>query len=645
MIAGGRDTRETQSAAGLVACLTIGLVLLGFALSVDIPKAKRGFQGDESTYYSMAHSLARDWDLAFERKDLIRTWEEFPGPEGIFLKRGKAVKLRRGDRFPYFRLARENDPRPDRLYYGKAFIYPLTAAPFVRAFGTNGFLVLHAVLMTLNLLAAYGFLVARRSAPRAALAYSVAFFAASVVPVYFVSLTPELFNLSLVLYAFFLWLFKETIAEGRAGMGTAFLRGPGSDYLAAALLGAATFSKPPHLVLLIPLLGLAAARRQWRRSLIIGTVFALATGGLFLGNAAITGELNYQGGDRKTFYSHTGFPFANERERFENIGISLTTGSVPVEMIATRHTPRVFGHNLVYFIAGRYTGLVPYFFPGVVSFVLFLSAPRRRPGWQWLTGATALLSAITLLLYVPYTYSGGGGSVGNRYYMSFYPLFLFLTPPLKLEAGAITAVVIGCLFTAKMVLSPFDTMFHTADHAKAGPLRLLPVERTLVNDLLVTGRADRARRPLGGMPPVLAYFLDDNAFDPEGQAFWTKGGTRADVILRAPVVTRPDGRALSLRITSFEVQALNGASPNRVTLDSGGDRRVLQLASGQQEIVRLRPDRGVPCQQGANPANWMYTLSVATTSGFVPFLEVPGTSDSRFLGAMITVVPAYSQQE
>mgnify|MGYP006183987649 CR=1 FL=1 len=38
----------------------------------------------------------------------------------------------------------EPDPDPERLYYGKGFVYPLFAAPFIWLFGTNGFLVLHA---------------------------------------------------------------------------------------------------------------------------------------------------------------------------------------------------------------------------------------------------------------------------------------------------------------------------------------------------------------------------------------------------------------------------------------------------------------------------------------------------------------------
>ena len=391
--------RPSPPAAALFA--TIFLVLAGFALSLDLPKTKLGFQGDEATYYSLGHSLARDLDFAFERRDLVRVWDEFPGPEGIFLKQGKTIDLQRTGTFPYLRLVRTPDPRPDRLYYGKSYIYPLIAAPFVRVFGTSGFLVLHAVLMTLNILAAYTFLRARRSSAGTALAYAVVFFGASIVPVYFVSLSPELLNLSLVLYAFCLWSLKETAAEGAAG--GAWLHGSRADYLAAALLGVATFSKPSHALLLFPLVFVPGRRREWRRAAMVAGVFALTAGGLFVGNAVITGELNYQGGYRKSFYSHTGFPFANERERFDNIGIGLATDTVRVDIIATSQAPRVFLYNLFYFAAGRYSGLLPYFFPGVVSILLFLARPRERREWQWVVGATAFGAAAGLLLYMPYT--------------------------------------------------------------------------------------------------------------------------------------------------------------------------------------------------------------------------------------------------
>ena len=45
------------------------------------------------------------------------------------------------------------------------------------------------------------------------------FLAASVVPVYFVWLTPELFNFSLALYAMFLWSYKEVRAAHRRAFG------------------------------------------------------------------------------------------------------------------------------------------------------------------------------------------------------------------------------------------------------------------------------------------------------------------------------------------------------------------------------------------------------------------------------------------
>ena len=620
---------------------TIFLVLAGFALSLDLPKTKLGFQGDEATYYSLGHSLARDLDFTFERRDLVRVWDEFPGPEGIFLKQGKTIDLQRTGTFPYLRLVRTPDPRPDRLYYGKSYIYPLIAAPFVRVFGTNGFLVLHAVLMTLNILAAYTFLRARRSSAGTALAYAVVFFGASIVPVYFVSLSPELLNVSLVLYAFCLWSLKETAAEGAAG--GAWLHGSRADYLAAALLGVATFSKPSHALLLFPLVFVPGRRREWRRAAMVAGVFALTAGGLFAGNAAITGELNYQGGYRKSFYSHTGFPFANERERFDNIGIGLATDTVRVDIIATSHAPRVFLHNLFYFAAGRYSGLLPYFFPGVLSILLFLARPRERREWQWVVGATAFGAAAGLLLYMPYTYSGAGGSIGNRYFMSFYPLFLFLTPPLSSARAPLAAIVGGGLFTAKMVLTPFHTAFFPSDHARSGPLRVLPVERTLVNDLMVTGEERRARMPLGGVPAAAAYFLDANAFDPEGTAFWVKGRARADIVLRAPAGVGAGGSTAPLRIAALDVDVLNGGAPNTVTISTGGDRTVLQMEAGAAETVRLEPGYGVPYQPPSQPTNWMYVMSVATTAGFIPLLEVPGATDHRFLGAMITVRPVYAQ--
>jgi hypothetical protein len=639
------DTRA-EGNPGRIAAVALGLMLLAFAATVDLPRTAQNFKGDEAAYYTLAQSLAHDFDFTFERKDLVRVWEEFPGgPEGIWLKRGKIDRLRASASFPFLRWSKLEDPVRTRLYYAKSFIYPLVAAPFVFLFGTHGFLVLHALLLSLDVFLAYTFLVARGSLPRDALAYAVVFLAASVVPVYFVWLTPELFNVSLVFCAVFLWCYKEVAVERAGATEHEFLHSARSDYLAAALIGILTFSKPPHAILMGPLVIIAAGRRQWRRAVGMGAIWALLAGGLFCVNAAITGEFNYQGGDRKTFYGRDGFPFANSRETFENIGPVRGRESVMVaDVLANQHTLTVFGHNVAYFLIGRFCGLVPYFFPGVLSAVLFLVTKRRRP-WQWLIGATIVGAALVLIVLTPFTYSGGGAPVGNRYFLSFYPLFLFLTPPLTGLATATVGLIVGALFTAQILLNPISSSLQPGEHTKSGPLHWLPIELTLLNDLPMAFTADRSKRPLAGDPPMLAYFPDDNAYSPEGDAFWVRGKSRADVILRAPVVNIGGGRFVSKTIVTLAVEVLNGADPSRVTVSTGADSRTLDMKSADLSHFTLRVERGVPYHRDENPTSYLYVVSIRNTAGFVPFLDAPPSSDSRFLGARIRLVPEYADAE
>lgn len=630
-----------RSRAGELATAMVGLGLVGLALSVDFPRAAHGFKGDEATYYVLTHSLARDRDVAFTREDLTRVWHEFPaGPEGIFLKRGREIDVQRTGTFPWVRLAAREDSRDDRLYFGKSYIYPLVSAPFVALFGTNGFLVLHAVLLTLCFGAAVAWLRSRGSTPAGAVAFAVAFFGASVVPVYFVWLAPEIFNFALVLLAYFAWSYKEGRAPAWTGRLVDVLHRPWSDYLAAALLGIATFSKPIHVCLIGPLVLLALWRRQWGRAMGVFVVFAGVVAVLFLGNAAATGELNYQGGDRKTFYGQTGFPFANERETFETTGMGRATDRVPVEILVTGDSFTVFRHNLAYFVVGRYSGLLPYFFPGVLAFAWFL-ASRRGDLWQWLTAGIAVLAAVALILYMPYTYSGGGGPIGNRYYLSFYGLFLFLTPAVVTPAAPLVALAVGTLFTAKLIASPFYTSFHPGDHAKAGPLRVLPIEITQLNDLPVAAKADRARLAMAGDPTIYAYFPDDNAYGREQDWFWVRGRSRADIILRAPALDADTSRPRPLRLQALDVEIQNGLRENRVTVRTGAQTDRVDLAPGETVRRRVRAGPGIPYRPNIYPTNHLYELSISSESGFVPFLEVPGASDSRFLGARIRIVPVY----
>ena len=397
---------------------------------------------------------------------------------------------------------------------------------------------------------------------------------------------------------------------------------------------------------MFPVVALAVSRRQWRhaaRSIVIAAVVAAS---LFAANAAITGEFNYQGGDRKTFYGQTGFPFANDWETFESIGAVHGRDTVMVgDVLVNRHSLTVLRHNVWYYVVGRSGGLVPYFFPGVLSALLFLMRGKRRL-WQWLVAATTAGAIIVMLVLWPFTYSGGGGPVGNRYFLSFYPLLLLLTPPLAGIGSAGVALAVGALFTAKILLNPFYSSFNPGEHLKSGPLRWLPLELTLLNDLPVAAKPDRMKRPLGGDPPVLAYFPDDNAYDREDDGwFWVRGKSRAEVILRAPVVDVGEGRIVTKAISRLGIEIQNGANPDRVMVSTGRESRTLDLKPAEVAHLDMAVDAGVPYRRDEQATSYVYTISIRTTSGFVPFLLVPGQSDARFLGARIHIVPQYTDAE
>jgi hypothetical protein len=299
----------------------------------------------------------------------------------------------------------------------------------------------------------------------------------------------------------------------------------------------------------------------------------------------------------------------------------------------------VFVSNVIYFLIGRFCGLLPYFFPGVLSAVLFLT--RKREPWQWLTAATIVTAALVLIVLTPFTYSGGGGPVGNRYFLGLYPLLFFALPqPASLRSAAI-AVGVGALFTAQLVLNPFYTSFHPAEHVKRGPFRLLPVELSLLNDLPMNVTPRKVRQPLAGTPPVLAYFLDDNAYDREGEWFWVRGRSRADLILRAPVRQRDDGSDEPLRIKHVILELRAGDVATEVTVESASRTSRASLAANASGGITTRLGDGLPYKPFPDlPTNYVYRLSIASSAGFTP-LFTSGSRDNRYLGAYVRIVPVY----
>ena len=457
-LAGGNGVSGTSQSRdpGLLAALALLLVGAFAALSIDVPRTLVGIKGDEATYVAMALSIAYDGDLVYERGvDLERFFAGYnDGPDGIYLKRGARSSYRVDETFPFIHRETYPDGSDDRLYFGKAYISSLFAAPFVRVAGLNGLLWFNVVLLTAVVFGAYRF-VAARSPRLVALPYVLAFLGGSIAPLYGVWLSSEVFNFSFVFFAYLLWFYKAVAPAPTSGRGR-WLRTPGSDVVAAVLLGLVIFSKPvPNVLLIAPPVLHLWRQQRFRHGFVVGLVCAAVVVGGFSLNAAISGEFNYQGGlDRK--YISVDFPFEGPGLEFDDLGNSMTTDGIVVEEpLGPVAFLTLLTHNLWYFLVGRHFGFIPFFFPGVVVLLLFLRSRAEAQVWHWLILATAALAAVTLAVYMPYTWSGGGGPSGNRYYLSAYPLFLFLTPPLRGHAPAITAWLGGSLFTAQILVNPF----------------------------------------------------------------------------------------------------------------------------------------------------------------------------------------------
>jgi hypothetical protein len=489
----------------------------------------------------MAGSLAFDRDLEFTAADLARVKAAYPGgPQGLFLKRVHDAS------------------GASRLVYAKAAVYPAFAAPLVRLVGADrGLLLLNALAFLVALWLGYAEL--RRSAtPSSAAAGTLALVGLGVVPVYLLWQTPELLNLAL------------------ATAGLAAYRRD-RPYLAAVLLGLAVYSKPTHLALALPLLlaPLVSAGAGWagrvldaaRRAVVLSAVAAAGFGVGFV----LTGELNYQGGERKTFYDR--YPF-EPGVTFDSAGVWMTTDHLgPLVAGRDEHKqsdrvapPRArdelwhsFLLNLGYFWIGRFGGALAYF-PGFAAAALLflLLGPRERDGWLALFALAA--ASIGTILLIPDNWYGGGGTVGNRYLLGFLPLGLLLLPRARGGPAAAFAAVVTAVFLGPVLLSPVHHSLRPGEHATRAAFRLLPAELTMLGDLSVFTDVWRKRRPYDG---YFLWFLDDGTFGQESsfdeEGFWLRGGERAEVVVQAQaaaarvrlkVTAGPAGDIVTARIGS-----------------------------------------------------------------------------------------------
>jgi len=593
--------------AGAIVLVTIA------ARWVDVRSLSGVIKGDESTYIAEAFSLAYDRDFDFDRIDFERFQRiNHQGPEGIFLKGISGV------------------PTTSKLTYGKALAYPLFAAPFVAAGGIGGLLVFNFVLLAGCLWCAIRFCQARMGKASGAV-LGVAFIVASVVPVFSAWLTSDLFNFSLVLFAYFLWLYKRVAPSERVGA----FGGPWTDIVAAVLLGIAAYSKPPNVFLVGPLFLHALIRRDFKKSVMFATISAAACLSLFALTWYTSGEYNYQGAqapnDRRTFVSR--FPFDDAGTTFESAGGSSRTNDADTGVTLDPATLSMFSTNVYYFLIGRDAGLVPYFFPGVLVFGAFLLRIRQAALWQWTTLVVGVAATLLWLVITPYSWNGGGGPPGNRYFLSFYPAMLFLLPAGGGLLSGLVALIVGATFTGAMVLHPFDASGgqKTWRYVARAPLKWLPVELTMMDDLPI--RLDGLRSRIvfirDPYPTVFFYYMDPNTYFAEGNGLWVAGAATAEIVIRT-----------ELEVTRLDV-AFSTRVANTVSIDFAGSKQTLSVQPGSDTQITMRPRKSFAIAKDGN-RSYAYVLRLSTTAGYVPKDHEP-SSDTRNLGVFLKPVFMYGE--
>ncbi len=594
-----------------MAIFLIFALSLGSSLTINLPAIHQGFLvADQAIYYSMTQSIVQDGDLEYTKKDLIRYYESFPsGPMGIFLKKGKH----------------------DKLFYAKSFAYPLLAAPFVRIFGVNGFLVFHSLLFLLLLLMGYSYFSLSNPSP-IPLFTVITFLFASTACVYFLWIQPDFFNLFLVFAILFLWRFKHKFREihfeeKSAGKFQAFLHSDGTDYLAGFLVGLAVFSKPANIVLLGPLLLHPLLQKKFLKPVLILLVFSVASAIFWGSNALISGDWNYQGGERKTFY-HT-YPLEKEDVTFDSIRTETMTsdGYAKKHLLPAKFIP----YNLFYYFFGRFTGITWYFFPAVLFLILFFI--RKKKLFQWLILLSIIAEILIYVVLMPDNYAGGGGALGNRYFLSIYPLFLFLPPSKRHMRELSLCWLMAAIFIGQILVSPFFHSHYPGTHAKKLPFKALPLEMTLVNNF-PTNTNPYAFRQEVGIPPDIGWlhFLDDNfnrrtaGTEAERRGFWTLGPYTTEMILKT-----------YYPVKSLDFHVLNNPRMrNEITIQVGRQKRKITLGTEQRGTLHFSPVKAFNIE-----SLYLYRIKIGAQKGSIPYYEREASRERRFLGVFfeITIVP------
>ncbi|HSK76512.1 MAG TPA: hypothetical protein VLQ45_08635 [Thermoanaerobaculia bacterium] len=520
--------------------------------------------GDEATYLMQAQSLAWDFDLRYSRADYDRFVAQWgKKPDGLILQSGEGGSA---------------------LLYSKPISYSLYIAPFVRLSPVRGAGIANALLLALAGIVAARTL-SRRIGPAAPL-WVAAFLFASVTFAYVFWVHSDLFLLCLVALAFSLAygvLPEETETRGRAVLRWAAV---------GVLLGLVVMSRPFYAPLLLPaFLAVPARDRKVGIAALAASAGAVALSATLFNLVERESWSSYSSAQRRSFYSYTGFPEVDlPPDGFQK---ELAARGTHSWTFRVNSDGKQAAWNSLYFLAGRHTGLLPYFLPVALGFLVF----RRGEGRWALVFAVAVSMALFLAMR-PFNFYGGGGAIADRYFLPLYPALWFLAArPSRaawpLLAAALAAPFLLPLWTAPRAfpIDPAGGYRYVSDFAR----RWLPYETTQ-SHLKPAGREDLVHN-------ALWVKLLSNTLRPEedGARLVLAAGREGQILLGSPTplegvqleMTAPlevDGTAVTEKV--FPVRFSSPRAVHRMWWTDGAPWYLYQVRleskGGEEVSFRIR---------------------------------------------------------
>jgi len=559
----------------------IFLFLFIFFTSFATDQRKRinwRFYADEASYFAITQSLAYDFDLKYSRRDIIRIDKRFKrGPEGIFLKKGTKGELT----------------------YAKSFAYPIFAALFFKLFDVQGILFFNGLMIFFSILMGY-FLLKQYHPPWKSFLFSLIFVMASVTPIYISWMTADLFNFFAVFTGLFFFFYK--------------FKHPAWFYLSALFFSAAIFSKLTPLIPIGIIYLSLLFKKQWKKFLLLSLISVLFCSGFLFFGYVQSGDVNFMGGERRSFYSE--FPFEKPGYGFKH-GFKMSTDDYWHRFY---FSPRITISNLFYYFFGRFTGMFIYFFPAFFLLILFFFQKKIPEDWFVMGAIFAVI--LVLILLAPANYFGGSGSIGNRYFLTVFPLFFFLGFKKRTFKFMLLPVFMAFIF-----LSPvFMFSLHRSDPCRTAalsfPARLFPPEKTQFLNLQSNENPFAFHNFVRvGDKKYWLFFLNDN-FWPiettpvERNSFWTYGDKELEMIAAVPG-----------KVQEFEIELKNIPRENKVTFQIEYKKKTLHLKPNETVILKFKDIKTLKIQN-----RYIFHMKVKSEQSYCFYLQEPESTDRRVVG-------------